>query len=525
MRASRRRPDPPRFAVSVGIEEDVPPAALVARSASTARSSAVVSASFVLTNLLGGLLAVLIVVIAGEGPATDGFLAAYSAYLTFVLFGSTLRAALVPLLGPTDDELAFRRRAADRVARLAAAAGVIAVVLACLAPLLGRVLVPQAPADAQVTAATSIAILAVAAWAQVWAAALAAVLSASRRFVSSAILYTGSTAVTLAAAAALLVLLGVVGAAVALLIGAVALLAGHVGYLQRLGFAAVPAWRAVAHADTWALVARALAGAAVPVALQVNLSIALAATSHVPGAVTGYSYAYLIAVTVSGVTSSTIALTTMPGLVQSLHDRGPAAADEYIRAIAPFSVFLYVPAAAAYACFGRPLLDAVLGHALTPPTIDILWDASRIFLLMALVWAVLAPVIAAALSRRLFGGLAVVSGAAVLVQLVLMLAIGGRAPLTIAAGHAATGTLLMVAVLVLVAGRRAGAVAIGAVRGSLPALPLALVFPALELAGFDRSVAASVAGVILGGALYLALAAKLWPSVGGQAIRLLLARG
>jgi O-antigen/teichoic acid export membrane protein len=511
--------------VSLRVEEEVSRTSLVARGASTARSSAVVSASFVLTNALGGLLAVLIVVIAGEGPATDGFLAAYSAYLTFVLFGSTLRAALVPLLGPTEDEPAFRRQAADGVARLAAAAGVLGVTLACVAPLLGRALVPQAPSDAQVTAAISIAILAIAAWAQVWAAALSAVLSASRRFVSSAGLYTGSSAVTVAAAPALILLLGVAGAAVALLAGSLALLAGHVAYLRRFRFVVAPAWRTLAHAETWALVARALAGAAVPVALQVNLSIALAAASHVPGAVTGYSYAYLVAVTMSGVTSSTIALTTMPQLVQALHDRGRAAADEYIRAIAPFSVFLYVPAAAAYASFGRPLLDAVLGDALTPGTIDLLWDASRIFLLMALVWAVLAPVIAAALSLRLFGGLAVVSGAVVLVQLVLMLVIGGRPPLTIAAAHAATGTVLLVAVLVLVAGRRAGAVALGALRGSLPAFPLALVFPALAVTGLDASLAGAVVGLALGGALYVLLAAKLWPSVGGQAVRLLLARG
>jgi hypothetical protein len=214
----------------------------------------------------------------------------------------------------------------------------------------------------------------------------------------------------------------------------------------------------------------------------------------------------------------------MPRLVQALHDRGRAAADDYIRAIAPFSVFLYLPAAAAYCSLGRPLLDAVLGGPLSPATVDLLWDTSRIFLLMALGWAVLAPLIAVALSLRLFGGLAVVSGAVVLLQLALMIAIGGAAPRTVAIGHAVMGTLLMVAVLVLVARRRAGAVGLHALRGSLPAFPLALVFPALAVAGFDRSVVASVAGVLLGGAIYAALAAKLWPSVGGQAVRLLLAR-
>ena len=77
------------------------PTAPLLAEASTARTSVVVSVSQLLASLLGALLAVLIAVFEGEGPETDGFLAAYSAYLLFILFGSTLRIALVPLLGST----------------------------------------------------------------------------------------------------------------------------------------------------------------------------------------------------------------------------------------------------------------------------------------------------------------------------------------------------------------------------------------------------------------------------------------
>ncbi len=82
-------------------------------AASTARSSVVVATSLLLSSLLGGLLALLISVIVGEGPEADGFLAAYSVYLVFILFGSTLRVALVPLFGPTRRG-GFRRAAAAR---------------------------------------------------------------------------------------------------------------------------------------------------------------------------------------------------------------------------------------------------------------------------------------------------------------------------------------------------------------------------------------------------------------------------
>ena len=63
-----------------------------------------------------------------------------------------------------------------------------------------------------------------------------------------------------------------------------------------------------------------------------------------------------------------------------------------------------------------------------------------------------------------------------------------------------------------------------AIRRSLPALALGLVFPAVGLAGLASGAARSAAGLVLASALYLLLAAVLWRSVGGQAIRLLRAR-
>jgi hypothetical protein len=59
-------------------------------------------------------------------------------------------------------------------------------------------------------------------------------------------------------------------------------------------------------------------------------------------------------------------------------------------------------------------------------------------------------------------------------------------------------------------------------RVSLPAGALALVFPALGLAGLaGNGIALSIVGLVLGGALYLVLGVTLWPAVGGRALRLL----
>ena len=165
---------------------------LVAPNINMARSSAVVSASVLVGSVFGGLLALLIAVIVGETPQTDGFLAAYSAYLVFILFGTNLRVALLPHFGSVDDEVAFRERAREIVGQLAGASAVVVVAIVLASPLLGRLLVPGAPAEAQEAAFAGVAILAVAAWTQIWSAALASVLAATERFVVSAVLYAAA---------------------------------------------------------------------------------------------------------------------------------------------------------------------------------------------------------------------------------------------------------------------------------------------------------------------------------------------
>jgi O-antigen/teichoic acid export membrane protein len=503
---------------------DAPTPSLVARVTSTARSSVVVSASFLLANLLGGTLLLLIAVIVGEGPDTDGFLAAYSAYLTFLLFGSTLRVALVPLLGPTADEGAFRVNAIDSVRRLIAAGLIMSAALAAASPLLGRILVPSAPGDAKVTATLSVAILAVAAGCQIWAAALAAVLAAARRFTVSAMLYATSSAVTVSLAAALMATFGVRGAAVGVLASAVGLLGAHMVYLRRFGFAVAPQWRTARERNTWKLVIRAAAGASVPIVFQVNLSIALAAVSGTAGAVTGYAYAYFLAITLSGVTASTLGLTTMPQLVQALSDQGRRVARAYLIDVAPFGAFLFLPLAAGYAFLGHPFVHAVLGRSLTPATIDLLWDTSRIFMIMALTWAIFTPATTLALSMQRFGGLALVSATVGVTQIVLVLVARSHGPVAVAVAHGVSGALLVILALVLVFHGEAPRAALAALWRCLPAGAFALVFPAFAVAGFDRGLARAAAALVVGGAMYLALSVRLWPSVGGRAVRLLRSR-
>jgi peptidoglycan biosynthesis protein MviN/MurJ (putative lipid II flippase) len=494
---------------------------LVARDVNTARSSIVVSLSFLAANVFGGLLALLMAVIVGEGSDVDGFLAAYSAYLIFTLFGANLRVALVPVLGGTADEAAFRARGRDAVRRLAAAGAAMCLALALLSPLVGPLLVLRAPTEAQTAAATTVAILALAAWAQIWSAALSAILAASQRFVTSALLYAAAGFATVALSAALMGPLGVSGAALGLLGSALALLVAHAVYLRRFAFGASPRWSSVRERASWKLVGVAAAGGAAPLAFQICLSIALAGASGATGAVTAYSYGYLLAVLLSSVTSATLGFTTMPLLVNALEAGDRSAVDGYVERIAAFSLFLYLAPAVAYASFGHPLVVALLEGPLSPRTVELLWDVSRIFLLMALVWGLLAAVTPLALARRRFALLATASAAIIPLTAAAVVLAHAEGARTVAVAHATCAAALPVFVLIWLFGRSTGHVAWRALRSAAPAGLFALVFPALALLGLDGSLAGAIAGIVGGGALYLALAVTLWPSVGGQALRLL----
>jgi peptidoglycan biosynthesis protein MviN/MurJ (putative lipid II flippase) len=498
---------------------------LISSESNRARASAAVSAGFLLTNVFGGLLALLIVVIAGEGPRTDGFLAAYSLYLTFLLFGSTLRIGLVPLLGSTSDEGAFRRLSEEQVARLVAVTALVCAAALPLAPLLGRAVAQGAAPEARETASLTLAILSLAAFCQVWSAALSAVLGAARRFAVSAALYTASSIVTVAVAAGLMALIGIEGAPIGILAGAASLLAGHLAYTRSFGFVPHLSWSPVRERASWRLVGQALAAAAIPVALQLSLTISLAAVSSEVGAITAYTYAYLFTVVLTGVTASSVGLVTMPDLVTSLEQRGREAAREYLRIITPFGVYLYVPLAAGYAAFGNPLVSALLSADLSDNTFELLWDLSRLFVVMGLAWTLLVTGTTAALSLRLYRQLLMASLAVVGVHALAVTLVDQEGTMAVGVVQVCSSTLLLLLPMALVfGGRRLLWAVTTAVRTSIPALLLAVVYPLLAATGLDNSVPGALAGLCLGTVLYLGLAAALWPSVGRQAFRLLLAR-
>lgn len=498
---------------------------LIAKEANTAHSSAVLSLSGLVASVMGAAFAFAVTAIAGEGEATDGFFAAFSIYTVFIIFGQTMRVALVPQLGSASDESRLRANGRDRIGRLLPVTLMAGAAIAVSSPLIGEILMRNGSTTARAAAATSIAILSLAAFFQFWSATLAAVLAGARRFVASAVIYTASSAVSLAFGVVLMIGFDTQGAAIGMVAGAAFLAFAHVGFLGRFGFTAWPAPRTLPQRETWLVTGRMASSAVLPMLIQLQLTLALAAIAASVGAVTGYTYAYLAMSVLSGMTVGAISISTMPIVVEALERHGVKAAVPYVRDAATQGLFLYVPLAAGYAMLAKPLLYELFGPYLTGPTLDLFWQASLVFLLLGLTWAFFIPFTTLALAQHKYGLVATVAVAVFPLVAILILVVPSSDPLEVAAMHVVAGTLLFWAlagaILRLDALRALGATLLKAA----PCVVLAAVFVPIGLLLEGRGPIAAAAGLALGGVIYLAAAYAFWPAVARPMINQLLARG
>src|SRR5437867_317440 len=227
-----------------------------------------VSVSTLLAGLLGAGQALLIAFIVGEGDKTDAFLAAYALYVVFAIFGASLRSSIVPLLGSPSSDAELRERTTDVVSRVLVIALLALVVLLVVSPLAGQVLTHGLPSNARWTAVLALVVLSPAAFCQIHAATLSAALAAGRRFSLSATLYVVSSAVGVGCSALLLELIGVLGAAFGLLLGALLLVVSHSVYLGSFGIHLQPRLAWLRERAQRQLALTLLAGAAILIAFQ-----------------------------------------------------------------------------------------------------------------------------------------------------------------------------------------------------------------------------------------------------------------
>ena len=500
---------------------------LIRRRDDLSRSSLVVAVGFLLTGVLSACQALLLVFIAGEGPRTDAFLAAYSVYLALTILGLSMRASVVPLLGNTHDTVAFTQRATEVVGRIAVLAAAMIGPLLLLAPVVGRLLTTGLPASARGVGVAALAILAPAAFLQVCAAALSALLGAALRFEASALLYIASAVVGLGVAAAGLATLGVLGTALGLTAAALVLAGGHLAYARRFGLRFPLRARWLRESRQYALAGRLLAGAALPITVQLGLTVSLSAVSGEANAITAYSYAFFAVLLAESVSVMPLGLVMLPGLVERLASGSAGAAAEQLRAAAPLALAVLVPLMAVFAAFAPPMLDALFAGSLSPATVDRVYELGLVLGAMAVPLALMYLVSYVLLALGRSGRLLAICSAGVALEAALVLALASRGVVAVAAGHAAAVTVAACLLLAGAYGRAWAAVAAGALWRAAPAFLLsAIVFGGGRLAtGPDPGAATALVAAVVTLGVYAALVAWRWPAVGEPARRLLPRRG
>lgn len=509
-----------------GAETTFAAPSLIASNANPARTSIVISATTLLATTLGGVFALAVTWIVGAGVETDGFLVAYSAYTAFTIFGTSMRVALVPQMGTNAEPARFVERAQNVVGRLLPLVMLACLVFVVLAPLIGYLLTFNAPGRTRAVAIESIALLSLAAFFQVWAAITAAVLGGARRFVASSVFALISLAVSVVAGVILLEAIGILGANIGMVLGASVFGIGQALYLRRLGFSARPAFRAIAEYETWLIGGRMAVAAVLPVLIQLYLTVALAALSGTEGAVTAYTYGYLTVTVVSAIAVGPVAMVSMPAAVDAVHRLGREAAVPFISDVGPMGFFLFWPLALCFVLFGYPVVEAVFGSSFQPGDLQILWDSSRIFMALGVVWALGMPYTTYALAQHLYRRVAIFAAVLFGVHVVTMALLAGKSAVTIASMHVVGGALLFAVLAVAILREQAMRAALAEFRAALPAVALGGLIIAVYLV-FDSpvNVGQAIAYSAIGCAIYGVASYLTTPALGRRLVDQLFGRG
>jgi peptidoglycan biosynthesis protein MviN/MurJ (putative lipid II flippase) len=486
---------------------------------SPARATAGVGLGLLVTNLLSAVQALLLVALVHDRAQTDGFLAAYSLYTPIALFGVSLRVSLVPLLASASQGEAGQQTERvlaqmGRVTLMVAVAG-LALVLP-LAAFLSRDLPPAGHRTVLLT----LLLLLPAACLQIHVGTLSSVLNVRGRFPRSIAFYALAGIVGIAGSAAMLPLVGAIGAALGLLGGALALTVAHRREVRRLGLP-LPALARRPPSDRRALTVHLLAGSSLVLGQQVNLAIALSALSHTAGAITLYSYGYFLVGLLLNATATAISLVTLPGLVASFQRSGGTAAHAHLRAISPYLFAVLLPLLAALAAFAQPLVAAAFRPVLDGSEPARLAEAARLLALVALPMSLLVVTGPVLLSMgRRFRALGV-SLVGIALHAGLIYGVGGGLLAGVAVAHAVASGLTVVLLLIATFGRQTPTAVVVVARAALPACALAGVVVLVRLALPPATSSAPALAALVGALLAYALL-TLWlrPTVARPFLRL-----
>jgi peptidoglycan biosynthesis protein MviN/MurJ (putative lipid II flippase) len=482
------------------------PPPFIERKTRTSRASAAIAASLLLTTLFGAAQAIVLVAIVGQGERSDAFFAAYSMYLPLVLWAASLRASVVPLVllpGDSPDDVR-RAHASGVVARVIGIGAMASGAVLLLSPAIALALGHGLTGAGRRLLLECVAVLVVAGFLHFCAAALSAVLTAGRRFAFSALAYAGGSALALGIAAALLPAVGSLGSAVGLLCGAATVAAAHVLYARRLGVVLRVTVRGLLRSGGRRLLLKVVAGGALLGAQQIELAITLSLLSPTRGAITSFTYAFLLINLLLNLSFSPLSLALMPGLIESISETGPQAARAQLVRITRVASWVLIPALLALVAFADPLVPRIVEHLFTSGGADRLVAMIRILALAAIPAAFFVVSGNAILALQRWRRVTWVAALGILVHAAVVVPFSGLGPDAITFAHA--GAMVIVAGLVVRATFDSGAwrtVGAALVRIA-PAAATGLVFVAARLVvGATPTVEAAVAALLVSGVAYL----------------------
>jgi peptidoglycan biosynthesis protein MviN/MurJ (putative lipid II flippase) len=498
-----------------------PPTLLRAQS-STSRVALLVAVGLVIQSLIAAAQALLLVFFVGEGESTDAFFAAYSLYVPIAVLGVSLRRTIVPLLAATEREAQFRERAADVVARVSlvalAAGGALVLASLALVPVVARGL-----SDEQIhTARETLLLLAPAACLQVYAGAVSAAFDSARRFHASVIMYVTAGIIGVACSALLLPVIGVQGAALGLLCGAVTLSLTHTLYLLHFGLVPRPKLSWLVQRDQARFAWYLLAGVAITASQQIGLAIAIGALSGGTGSATLYAYAYYITGVMLNVSVLPLAAVTLPELVSNVARIKTTAVRDLLRLVPPYVFAVLLPMLAGFASFGEPVLTAAFGRVLSDASIRELYELCLWLELMMIPTAMYYLGGSMLLALHRWNGAIAAAGISIAIHLTLLYPAADFGAQAVAAAHALAALLATVVVVTLALGRETPAAAWDIARLSWPAVALSGVFVAARISVADRlGLMTAIVTLLAASAVYVALVIRLWPRVGRAFVALL----
>jgi O-antigen/teichoic acid export membrane protein len=484
-------------------------------------SSVIVGFGLLAISALSAGQALVIAFIAHGGPGTDAFFAAYAIYVPLATVGLALRASLVPLLGGERRDESFAARAGELIGRTWLVGATAAAVLLALSWPLAEWITDAGSGDsAPRTALLTLLVLLPAATLQILAGSASAVLAALRRFRFSIGMYVAAGGVALATSAALLLAVGIVGAALGLATGAVILAGAHAAYLRRLGIRmrARVAW--IADRGQAELAWVLFAGVALSMSQQIGFAMALATVSDSPGSVTQYAYAYYVTGLLLNLSVLPLAIVTLPDLVDEMRSGASEASRRYMLTMAPYVAFLLAPALVAFVAFSEPLLRLMFDSGLGEHGVSVMYETASTLTLAMVAISVFTLGAAILAAQRRWSLAAGVAAASVLIYAIALTLFAGK-PDSVAIGHAVAAACSAAMLLAVIFGRETLRMLGALAWRCSPALALSLPIVAGRLLlGDDPTAAEAALGATLGLGVYLILALVLWRSVAGRLLAL-----